>query len=131
MDAPSKAPPAKMLAPTMKPMAMGAIVPMSPFFGSKAVAYTVYTSPNVITISNTTAFQTPTPSDNENADVSYPTKTTIDFKLKKKLVKRLNYVVVGLHHNLRIIATCNCVLTPVFMYSIQGIIDHFREINES
>jgi hypothetical protein len=69
MDAPSNAPPAKMLAPTIKPIAMGAIIPMLPFFGSKAVAYTVYTKPNVITISNTTAFHTLTSEDKENADV--------------------------------------------------------------
>lgn len=33
MDAPSNAPPAKMLAPTMKPIAMGAMMPMLPLFG--------------------------------------------------------------------------------------------------
>ena len=71
MDAPSKAPPTKMLAPTMKPIAMGAIIPMFPFFGSTAVAYTVYTNPKVITISNTTAFHTVTSDDRENADVVY------------------------------------------------------------
>jgi glycerol uptake facilitator-like aquaporin len=42
MDAPEKAPPTRMLAPTMKPMAMGAMVPRLPFLGSTAVAYTVY-----------------------------------------------------------------------------------------
>ena len=31
----------RMLAPTMKPMAMGAMVPREPFLGSAAVAYTV------------------------------------------------------------------------------------------
>lgn len=54
MELPLKGPAAKMLAPTMKPMAMGATVPREPFFGSAAVAYTVYTSANVITISITT-----------------------------------------------------------------------------
>ncbi|WVZ86642.1 LOW QUALITY PROTEIN: hypothetical protein U9M48_033393 [Paspalum notatum var. saurae] len=44
MDPPLKGPAARMLAPTMKPMAMGAMVPRDPFFGSAAVAYTVYTS---------------------------------------------------------------------------------------
>lgn len=71
MEAPSNAPPAKIFAPTMKPIAIGAIVPKLPFFGSTAVAYTVYTSPNVITISNTSALPTPTPADNANAEVSY------------------------------------------------------------
>ena len=69
MDAPSKAPPARMFAPTMKPIAMGAMIPKFPFFGSRAVAYTVYTNPNVITISNTTASHTPTPADSVKAGV--------------------------------------------------------------
>lgn len=67
MDAPLKAPPAKMLAPTMKPIAMGAIIPKLPFLGSTAVAYTVYTNPKVITISNTKALPTPTPAESPNA----------------------------------------------------------------
>ncbi|KAF7843378.1 histone acetyltransferase of the CBP family 12 [Senna tora] len=41
IDPPEKGPAAKMLAPTMKPMAMGAMVPNEPFLGSAAVAYTV------------------------------------------------------------------------------------------
>ena len=41
MDPPENGPAAKMLAPTMKPMAMGAMVPSDPYFGSAAVAYTV------------------------------------------------------------------------------------------
>ncbi|BAS82278.1 Os03g0146200 [Oryza sativa Japonica Group] len=41
MEAPSNAPPTRMFAPTMKPMAMGAMVPRLPFLGSTAVAYTV------------------------------------------------------------------------------------------
>uniref|UniRef100_A0A0A9C6C8 Uncharacterized protein n=1 Tax=Arundo donax TaxID=35708 RepID=A0A0A9C6C8_ARUDO len=72
MDAPSKAPPARMLAPTMKPMAMGAMTPRSPFLGSTAVAYTVYTSPKVMTISNTTAFHAPTPAESEKAPTASP-----------------------------------------------------------
>ena len=41
MDPPENGPAAKMLAPTMKPMAIGAIMPNEPFLGSAAVAYTV------------------------------------------------------------------------------------------
>jgi hypothetical protein len=54
----------------MKPIAIGAIIPKFPFFGSTAVAYTVYTSPKVITISKTTAFHAPTPDDSPKAGVS-------------------------------------------------------------
>ena len=54
MEPPLKGPAARMFAPTMKPMAMGAMVPRDPFFGSAAVAYTVYTSAKVMTISITT-----------------------------------------------------------------------------
>jgi len=61
MDPPENGPAAKMFAPTMKPMAMGAIVPSEPFFGSAAVAYTVYTNPNVMIISVTTPSPAPTP----------------------------------------------------------------------
>uniref|UniRef100_A0A6N2K8J0 Uncharacterized protein n=1 Tax=Salix viminalis TaxID=40686 RepID=A0A6N2K8J0_SALVM len=59
-----------MLAPTMKPIAIGAMIPKLPFFGSTAVAYTVYTSPKVITISRTKAFHTPTPVDREKAEAT-------------------------------------------------------------
>ncbi|KAF2307463.1 hypothetical protein GH714_028892 [Hevea brasiliensis] len=74
IDAPSNAPPAKIFAPTMKPIAMGAIIPKLPFFGSMAVAYTVYTSPKVITISKTNAFHTPTPEESAKPAVATGTE---------------------------------------------------------
>ncbi|KAG9156535.1 hypothetical protein Leryth_006523 [Lithospermum erythrorhizon] len=55
-----------MFAPTMRPIARGAIVLMVPRFGSMAVAYTVYINPNVITISITSAFMSPTPAATAN-----------------------------------------------------------------
>ena len=99
MDAPSKAPPTKMLAPTMKPIAMGAIIPMFPFFGSTAVAYTVYTNPKVITISNTTAFHTVTSDDRENADVVY-----IHIKKIKLTINTNIYIYIYIY-----ICVCVCV----------------------
>jgi hypothetical protein len=61
MDPPEKGPAARILAPTMSPIAKGAMVPRSPFFGSAAVAYTVYTRPKVIIISNIIPSNAPTP----------------------------------------------------------------------
>uniref|UniRef100_A0A9I9EFS6 Uncharacterized protein n=1 Tax=Cucumis melo TaxID=3656 RepID=A0A9I9EFS6_CUCME len=82
MEAPVNAPPAKMLAPTMKPIAMGAIVPKLPFLGSTAVAYTVYTKPNVITISKTKAFSSPTPADRPKLPVKL-TKPVTNLRSKQ------------------------------------------------
>ncbi|KAK9019426.1 hypothetical protein V6N11_053950 [Hibiscus sabdariffa] len=70
IEAPSKEPPATMLALTMKPITIGAIIPTAHFFGSIAVVYTVYTSPNIMTISKTTMFHADTPKDSAKADVS-------------------------------------------------------------
>ena len=71
MEPPEKGPAANMLAPTTNPMAKGATFDMSPDFGSIAVAYTVYTKPNVMMISNTTPAKLVTPVPNAWTGVSY------------------------------------------------------------
>lgn len=63
MDPPENGPAARILAPTTNPIAKGAMVPRSPFFGSAAVAYTVYTRPKVMIISNIMPSIAPTPAD--------------------------------------------------------------------
>ena len=70
IDPPSKAPANKILAATMRPMAKGAMIDTFPLdLGSIAVAYTVYTSPNVITISSTKASETVSDEDNACGEV--------------------------------------------------------------
>jgi hypothetical protein len=41
IEAPSNGPPTKIFAPTMNPIARGAMIPKLPLLGSRAVAYTV------------------------------------------------------------------------------------------
>ena len=52
----------------MSPIAKGAILLTAPLFGSIAVPYTVYISPNVITTSSINMCPTPTPGDTWNPD---------------------------------------------------------------
>lgn len=71
MHAPSNGPPTRMFAPTMSPIAKGAILLTAPLLGSIAVPYTVYISPNVMIISSISMCPTPTPCPTWNPDGLY------------------------------------------------------------